>query len=137
LSADHPRLWTRQLDWMDALDDNRSLILNTFLETLAPDVIIGADVVSISRLNINNIITLKRIFQLYHPDIVPALLATIVAALKLRPSSTAAYLALTLRNPDLFHLFLSATGMHTYYCPRNGNNIVLQISMVFPSLRSL
>ncbi|VDB84326.1 unnamed protein product [Peniophora sp. CBMAI 1063] len=86
VSAKHVRLSVRPLDWMDALDSTRAPSLKTFLDEAGPDVILGADV-------------------LYHPDIVPALVATLKMALEHKSTNTA-YLALTVRNPDLLQMFL-------------------------------
>jgi len=90
ISSAHPRLSVRPLDWTDAVDPGRALALRKFAHEFSPDVILGADV-------------------LYLPDIIPALLSTVALALIPKRATSAAYLALTVRNEDLFQNFLSST----------------------------
>ena len=49
--------------------------------------------------------------QLYHPDIVHALVSTLKAVLEHRRTAVA-YLALTVRNPDLLRLFLTTVKVY-------------------------
>jgi len=93
VSSAHPRLSVRPLDWTDAVDEGRALALREFMHEFSPDIILGADV-------------------LYHPDIIPVLLSTIALALTPKRATSAAYLALTVRNPELIQAFLSSTGNH-------------------------
>ncbi|KAI0316493.1 hypothetical protein OF83DRAFT_1264688 [Amylostereum chailletii] len=91
-SSSHPNLTVRALDWTDAVDATRLPSLHHFLATLSPGIILGADI-------------------LYHPDIIPALLATLSAALGEKSTGSGpaiALLAITLRNKDLFEAFLNA-----------------------------
>ncbi|KZV74104.1 hypothetical protein PENSPDRAFT_749600 [Peniophora sp. CONT] len=87
VSASHPRISVRPLDWMDALESTRLTSLRSFLDEVSPDIVLGADV-------------------LYHPDIIPALVATLKEALNRKPTSVA-YLAITVRNPDLLQTLLT------------------------------
>ncbi|KAI0029486.1 putative methyltransferase-domain-containing protein, partial [Vararia minispora EC-137] len=87
ISSSHPHVEVCKLDWMDSLDEFGATPMSQRLHNTRPDVIVGADL-------------------LYHPDIVPALVQTLSGTLSLKHNTSVAYLALTIRNPDLFTLFL-------------------------------
>ena len=70
--------------------------------------------------------------KLYHPDIVRALVSTLKAVFEHRRTAVA-YLALTVRNPDLLQLFLRTVNLHGLVYEElndesNGQNEFIEIS---------
>ena len=45
-SARHPEISTTVLDWTDSLSDTGVIVVQALLQEVAPDIILGADVVS-------------------------------------------------------------------------------------------
>lgn len=92
---DHPDLSCSLLDWLDVLDTSLKDRAETFLKSVDPDVIIGADLV-------------------YDIEIIPALVGTLAIALNqpIRPGrpDRISYLALTVRNEDTVDMFRRAAG---------------------------
>ncbi|KAH9178828.1 hypothetical protein EDB89DRAFT_1812582, partial [Lactarius sanguifluus] len=92
-SSRHENLFVESLGWSDALAEDRVRDLNTFMDNVGPDLVLGAD-------------------TLYHPDMIAPFLTTLNIALRASksPAGGVAYLALTVRNVDLLNTFIFALG---------------------------
>lgn len=77
----HPSLTVKLLDWTDALDNDRKYRLREFLTDADPDLIIGADLVSIVG-EVNTPLA-NGTRQVYDTTIIPSLVATLKLALEL------------------------------------------------------
>jgi len=91
----HGRLSVRPLDWFDALAPDRVPNVQASLNSIKPDLVLGADI-------------------LYHPDTIAPFLATLNIALQATrsPEGGTAYVALTVRSADLLNSFLLALSDH-------------------------
>jgi len=94
-SSRHGNLFVKSLDWFDALAGDRVRDLVAFMDNVGPDLILGADI-------------------LYHPDMIAPFLTTLNIALHASKSLAGgiAYLALTVRNVDLFNAFIFELANH-------------------------
>jgi len=91
----HGNLSVKPLDWFDALAMDRVPNIQAALNSINPDLVLGADI-------------------LYHPDMISPFLATLNIALRASqlPCGGTAYLALTVRSADLLESFLLALSDH-------------------------
>ncbi|KAJ7070563.1 putative methyltransferase-domain-containing protein [Mycena amicta] len=87
LSATHPNIRFSFLDWSAALDSERLASTTSLLQNdIAPDLVLGADIV-------------------FHPDLIPPLVATLRRAL-CSGSAATAIIAITVRNPTTRQKFV-------------------------------
>ncbi|KIP11780.1 hypothetical protein PHLGIDRAFT_63116 [Phlebiopsis gigantea 11061_1 CR5-6] len=86
-SASHPAVGTAALDWTDSLSETGIAVVHTLLQEIAPDIILGADVV-------------------YDPGIIPPLVETL--RLALQNGDNVALIALTERNADTMTQFIQS-----------------------------
>ncbi|KAH9081768.1 hypothetical protein EDB83DRAFT_2334711 [Lactarius deliciosus] len=92
---DTGNLFVKSLGWSDALAEDRVRDLDSFMDNVGPDLVLGAD-------------------TLYHPDMIAPFLTTLNIALHASksPAGGVAYLALTVRNVDLLNTFIFALANH-------------------------
>jgi len=99
------------LDWFDAHAHDRVPDVQASLNTIKPDLVLGADIVSrLSHVASRTFSPLTPCAQLYHPDLIAPFLATLNIALEATgsPEDGTAYVALTVRSADLLNSFLLA-----------------------------
>ena len=97
------------MDWFDALERDRVPEVRASLNSIKPDLVLGADIVSnISSVAAWTFFPLTPSAQLYHPDIIAPFLATLKIALQATgsPEGGTAYVALTIRSAGLLDSFL-------------------------------
>ncbi|KAA1467778.1 hypothetical protein DENSPDRAFT_832917 [Dentipellis sp. KUC8613] len=113
-SSRHQNISVRPLDWTDAMDADRTPHLQRVLDEIGPDIILGADIV-------------------YHPDIIPALVATLKLALGTRSKrQREALLALTVRNESTLERFIGAVRAEASLCTEELNSPKNAESMFLP-----
>ncbi|KAF7971405.1 hypothetical protein HWV62_21252 [Athelia sp. TMB] len=83
-SSSHPAVQYRSLDWSDALGSNVTM-LQSFLEEVQADIVLGADLV-------------------FDPSLIPALVGT----LRIAVQKGHALVALTVRNSETLRAFIEA-----------------------------
>ncbi|TFY71174.1 hypothetical protein EVG20_g1823 [Dentipellis fragilis] len=112
-SSRHQNISVRSLDWTDAMDADRTPHLQRVLDEIDPDIILGADIV-------------------YHPDIIPALVATLKLALETKSERhREVFLVLTVRNESTLERFVGAVTAEASLCteelvpPKNAEDMFL------------
>jgi hypothetical protein len=106
-------LFVKSLDWFDSLAGDRVRDLIAFMDNVGPDLILGADIVSdVAPVVVQRSSHVLPRAQLYHPDMIAPFLTTLNIALHASksPAGGIAYLALTVRNIDLFNTFIFTLG---------------------------
>ena len=113
MSSSHADLNYLKLDWSASIDlESSSMFTALIHQKIAPDIILGADVVCAIPFLCE--ISIQLLNQAFDPSVIPALVGTLKIALQTYTGAPCkqpkvALIALTVRNKDTFEQFLNHT----------------------------